>query len=191
MKNILLVGDSIRMGYDKGIKKALEGRANVVFPEDNCQFAQYVFRYFSDWISGIDGKDIDLVHWNAGLHDVLRLFGEDPTTPIEIYEYYIERICIRMKKLCPNAKFIFATSTSVVSEKMNPDFMRYNEDIEKYNEAAVKIVKKHGFYVNDLYEFSKTLPEESRSDAVHFYTDIGESGFTKKVLDCIETVLEI
>ena len=186
MKNILLIGDSIRMGYAGHIKAKLDGEANVIYPEENCQFACYVFRYFSDWISGIDGKEIDLVHWNAGLHDVLRLFGEDPTTPLEIYEYYIERICIRMKKLCPNAKFVFATSTSVVSEKMNPDFMRYNEDIEKYNEAAVK---KHGFKVNDLYEFSKTLPMESRSDAVHFYTEIGEAAFTQKVLDCIRDTL--
>ena len=191
MKNILLIGDSIRMGYDKGIKAALEGRANVVFPEDNCQFACYVFRYFHEWFSGVDGREIDLVHWNAGLHDVLRLFGEEPTTPLEVYEYYIERTCLRMKKLCPGAKFVFATSTSVVSDKMAPDFMRYNEDIEKYNDAAVRIVKKHGFEVNDLYEFSKTLPKEMRSDAVHFYTQEGEAAFTQKVLDCILSVIDI
>jgi protein involved in sex pheromone biosynthesis len=69
---------------------------------------------------------------------------------------------------------------------MTPDFKRYNEDIEKYNEAAVRIVTKHGFKVNDLYDFSKTLPMESRSDAVHFYTETGEAAFTRKVLDCIQ-----
>lgn len=189
MKNVLLIGDSIRMGYDKSIKQALEGRANVVFPEDNCQFACYVFRYFHEWFGGIDGRDFDVIHWNAGLHDVLRLFEEEPTTPLEVYEYYIERICVRMKKLCPNAKIIFATSTSVISEKMTKDFMRYNEDIERYNAAAVKIVTKHGFEVNDLYALSKTLPEEAHSDAVHYYTDMGTQAYSKQVLSYIEAAL--
>lgn len=188
-KNVLLVGDSIRIGYDKEIKKALEGKANVIFPEDNCQFAAYVCRYLNEWFGGLDGKEFDVVHWNAGLHDCLRLFGEEPNTPIEIYEYYIERICQRIKKLCPNAKVIFATSTSVISEKMNKDFMRYNEDIEKYNEAAVKIVTRYGFEVNDLYSLSLTLPEEAHSDAVHYYTDIGTEAFSGQVLEFVSKAL--
>ena len=49
MKNILLIGDSIRMGYDKAVKKSFEGIANVVFPEDNCRFASYVLRYFHEY----------------------------------------------------------------------------------------------------------------------------------------------
>ncbi len=189
-KNVLLIGDSIRMGYDKEIRKALEGRANVIFPEDNCQFAAYVFRYFHEWFGGVEGKDIDVVHWNAGLHDCLRLFEEEPNTPIEIYEYYIERTCKRIKKLCPDAKVIFATSTSVISERMNRDFMRYNEDIERYNAAAVKIVEKYGFTVNDLYSVSVKLPEEAHSDAVHYYTDIGTKAYSEQVLAYINAALD-
>ena len=45
MKNLLLIGDSIRMGYDKSIKKTLEGKANVYFPAENCRFAAYLLRY--------------------------------------------------------------------------------------------------------------------------------------------------
>ena len=190
-KNVLLIGDSIRIGYDKEIRKALEGKVNVVFPEDNCQFAAYVCRYLHEWFDGVDGKDFDVVHWNAGLHDVLRLFGEEPNTPIEIYEYYIDRICQRIKKLCPRAKVIFATSTSVISERMTADFKRYNEDIETYNEAAVKIVKKYGFEVNDLYSLSKTLPEEAHSDAVHYYTDLGTETFSKQVLQFVTKALDL
>lgn len=36
MKNVVLIGDSIRIGYDKTIKSELEGKANVFFPEENC-----------------------------------------------------------------------------------------------------------------------------------------------------------
>ena len=189
-KNVLLIGDSIRMGYDKAVRQALEGRANVIFPEENCQFAAYVCRYLSDWICGIDGKDIDVIHWNAGLHDCLRLFEEDPSTPIEIYEYYIDRTCQRIKKLCPNATVIFATSTSVISERMSKNFMRRNEDIEKYNASAVKIVRKYGFEVNDLYSVSTSLPEEAHSDAVHYYTDIGTKAFSEQVLSFVLKALD-
>ena len=142
MKNLLLIGDSIRMGYDKSVKRTLEGKANVIFPTDNCRFAAYLLRKFHEYLSDIKGEDIDVVHWNAGLWDCLRLFEEDPHTPIDVYAYYIERVCVRIKKICPNAKVIFATSTKVLSEKMGKDFKRYNEDIEKYNEVAVEIAKK-------------------------------------------------
>ena len=35
MKNVLLIGDSIRMGYDKAVKNTLKNVANVYFPEEN------------------------------------------------------------------------------------------------------------------------------------------------------------
>ena len=170
MKNVLLIGDSIRMGYDKSVKQTLENVANVYFPEENCRFAAYVLRYFHEYKDMVKTGDIDVIHWNAGLWDSLRLFGEEHHTPIEIYKYYIERICIRIKKLCPNAKVIFATSTSVQTEKMSPNFIRYNNEIEEYNAAAVEIVKKYGFSVNDLYAVSASLSPEAHSDAVHYYT---------------------
>ena len=191
MKNLLLVGDSIRTGYDKSVKKTLEGIANVIFPEDNCRFASYVLRHFHEYFGELKGEDIDVIHWNAGLWDTLRLFDEEPHTPIDVYEYYIDRICIRMKKLCPNAKIIFATSTSVVSEKFPENFVRYNEDIERYNEVAVKIAKKHGFEINDLYAVSVKMPDEARSDAVHFYTPMGTEVYTNQVLSYVVPALGI
>ena len=87
----------------------------------------------------MNDEDIDVIHWNAGLWDCLRLFEEKPHTPVEIYAYYIEWICIRIKKLCQNAEVIFATTTKVLSEKMIKEFMRLNEDIEKYNQVAIEI----------------------------------------------------
>lgn len=191
MKNLLLIGDSIRMGYDKSVKKTLEGKANVIFPDENCRFASYVLRHFHEYLNDIKGEDIDVIHWNAGLWDCLRLFEEEPQTPIDVYAYYIERICLRIKKICPKARVIFATSTKVLSEKMSKDFKRYNEEIEKYNETAVKIVGKYGFKVNDLYALSVTLPEEVHSDAVHYYTPAGTEAFTNQVLSFVVPELGI
>ena len=179
------------MGYDKSVRKSLEGKANVFFPAENCRFASYVLRYFHEYLALSKPEKIDVIHWNAGLWDCLRLFEEEPHTPKEVYAYYIERICLRIKKLCPDARVIFATCTSVLSEKMSKDFKRYNEEIEEYNRAAVEVVKKHGFELNDLYSVSAALPEGAHSDAVHYYTPIGTEAFAKQVLSCVCPALGI
>ena len=185
MKNILLIGDSIRIGYDKSVRATLDGLANVYFPEENTRFASYVLRYLHEYKSLVPGGHVDVLHWNAGLWDCLRLFGEDVHTPVEIYAYYIDRICARIGKVYPDAKVIFATSTAVLSEKMSADFKRYNEEIEAYNAAAVEVVKKYGFAVNDLYAVSASLPDEAHSDPVHYYTPMGTEAFTNQVLSFV------
>ena len=191
MKNILLIGDSIRMGYDKAVQKSLESVADVYFPDENCRFASYVLRYLHEYINLVPDGKVDVIHWNAGLWDCLRMFEEEPHTPLEIYTYYIDRICARIKKNSPEAKVIFATSTAVMSEKMGINFKRYNEEIEVYNNAAVDVVKKYGFEVNDLYAVSTTLPEEAHSDPVHYYTTIGTEAFANQVISHIASVLGI
>lgn len=191
MKNLLILGDSIRRGYDKSVKKSLEGKANVFFPEENTRFAAYLLRHFHDYLKEIKAENVDVIHWNAGLWDCLRFFGEEPQSPIEIYSYYIDRVCARMKNLCPNAKIIFATSTSVITERMNPYARRYNYEIEEYNAAAIEVVKKYGIEVNDLYAVSQSLPEEAHSDATHYYTPMGTEAFTNQVLSYVVPALGI
>lgn len=189
MKNVLLIGDSIRMGYDKSIRESLKGKANVYFPEENCRFASYVLRYMHEYKNLLGDGEVDVLHWNTGLWDCLRLFGEEPHTPIDVYRYYIDRICTRIQKVFPHAYVIFATSTRVQSELMKPDFKRYNEEIEAYNAAATDVVKKYGFAVNDLYAVSAALPPEAHSDPVHYYTAIGTEAFTNQVLSYIVPAL--
>ena len=64
-------------------------------------------------------------------------------------------------------------------------------EIEKYNEAALAVVKKYGFAINDLYAVSASLPEEAHSDAVHYYTSMGTEAYTKAVLSRLIPALEI
>lgn len=191
MKTLLLLGDSIRQGYDESVKKTLEGRANVIIPTDSGRFAAYLLRVLHECFEGARRDEIDVVHWNAGLWDCLCLFGEEPHTPIDVYSYYIDRICQRIQKLFPNAKVIFATSTRVLSERMDPAFKRSNEDIERYNAVAVEIVKRYGFAVDDLYAVSAALPDEAHSDATHYYTPMGTEAFTNAVLAAVLPALGI
>lgn len=191
MKKVLLLGDSIRGGYAMSVKASLEGIADVVYPADSGRFAAYTLRMISDVRDEFKDK-IDVIHWNAGLWDCLRQFGDEPNTPIDVYEYFIDRVCSRMKLLFPEAKIVFATSTKVLEERLNKKiFCRYNCEIDAYNEVAVKVVKKHGFYVNDLNAVSKELPEQAHSDGVHYYTSMGTKAFTMQVINSIKPLLDI
>ena len=188
MKKILLIGDSIRQGYDKYVKHALKDRYEVCYPEDNCRFAQYVLRHLHDWKEQMQlGDDVAIVHWNAGLWDTLELFEDGLLTPPEFYAFFIEKICARIRKLFPDARVIFATSTPVIEERfLNPKrAIRRNCDVERYNEIAVKIAKEHGFYINDLYALVKDVPESYYSDVTHLYTPEGTQLLTNAVLGAI------
>lgn len=192
MKKIVLIGDSIRMGYDKYVKEALEGVAEVYYPSENCRFAEYVLRYAHEWKEkGGWPADVDLVHWNAGLWDVLELFDDGPLTSKAYYAEAIRRIYKRLRMLYPNAKIVFATSTSVDESRCSPEFKRHNHYIEEYNEAAVSALKDTDAVINDLYEVTKALPLSYHSDFVHYYTNEGTELIGGAVLSVICKELDI
>ncbi len=194
MKKVLLIGDSIRQGYDRYIQKAVEDTCKVYYPTDNCRFAQYVLRHLNDWKDQLEtGDDVDVVHWNAGLWDTLVLYEDGFLTPPDFYAYFIDKICKRIRVLFPKAKVIFATSTPVREELfLNPKVSyRKNSDIEKFNEIAVNIVRKYGYEINDLYSVVKNVPKEYYSDMTHLYTPEGTCLLTNAVLKSICSVTDI
>ena len=159
MKNVLLVGDSIRAGYDQYVKESFEGQANVYFIGENGRFAQYVLRNLHEWVENTGEERIDVIHWNAGLWDTLRVYEDDCLTPIDTYVDFLLRIQSRIEKICPEAISIFATSTPVIEDGFIPDYsIRYNVDIERYNRAAVETLTKRGVIINDLYALLKDAP---------------------------------
>ena len=191
MKKILLIGDSIRLGYDKYVKMAFAGAAEVYYPEENSRFAAYVLRNLPDWKAQLKcGDDVDLVHWNAGLWDVLTLLDGERLTPIAVYEFYLERICKLIQHLLPKAQMIFATSTPF-REELFSGYKRYNKDIVAYNDAAAAIVKRYGGEINDLYALAEGAPGEWHSDMPHYYTKEGTRMLTDQVIRSIETALDI
>ena len=190
MKKIILLGDSIRMGYDKYAKMALEGVAAVYSPEENCRFTQYMLRFIHKWVgdSGF-GEDTDLVHFNVGLWDVIQIMYDDPITPIDVYEQYLHRICKRIRQCCPKAKIVFATSTPIHQanyEAVKHEFWRSNETIKAYNAVAVKVMKEHNIEVNDLYALMEGAPDHYFSDRTHYYTKDATEIMTGRVLQVIE-----
>ena len=193
MKKVVLIGDSIRLGYDKYVKEALAGVAEVYYPDDSARFSEYTLRYLSDWKHDNGwGEDIDLVHWNTGLWDVLEMYGEAPISNPQQYGETIAKISRQIKILFPKAKQVFATSTSVIEGKYGWDRKRHNATIEQYNKIAVDALAGTGCVINDLYTLTKNAPLEIRAgDPTHFYTPEGTKLIGDRVLSIICGELEI
>ena len=165
MKNVILLGDSIRLGapphspgYGVYVKELLADRANVFAPNANCGFAlltlRFLFDWSREWATQMDAKDVRVIHWNNGLWDVLRMHGEAPFSSVEEYVKALERIYRMLQKLYPNAKVIFATTTSTIEEGQLAEFRMLNADVEAYNQAAIESMTALGLEINDLHAIS-------------------------------------
>ena len=190
MKKILLIGDSISIGYRDFVKLAFKDTAKVYFPEENCRFATFVLRGLYDWKQWLGcGDDVDVIHWNAGLWDGLIMPDGKPLVSFERYCEDVERICVIMRNLFPKAKIIFATSTPV-QENLFPIkyqyYRRYNKDTERYNTVACEIVLRQGGAINDLYSLMKDVPVSYYSDQTHFYTKEATQIISEQVIRAIE-----
>lgn len=192
LPRVVLLGDSIRIGYDRYVREHLFGKAEVLFPGENCAFAQNILRRVDLWKRDYGwGDDIALVHWNAGLWDTLRLDGEGPLTPLPVYEGFIARIHRRLRVHFPVARLVFATSTPILEEGYTDPahYARYNAEIRAYNDAARRVLEPQGELIDDLYAVMEQAPAEEHSDMTHWYTDAGTRRMGEAVLQCLHSVL--
>ena len=137
MKKILLIGDSIRKGYDAYVRERMTNLAEVYFPEENCTFTTNILRFLHVWTDNLKLYEADAVHFNAGLWDTLRIYGDDVLVKPDTYADNLKRIVRRIRFLFPNAKILFATSTPVWEDGYFTDFeSRTNEDVRLYNRIA-------------------------------------------------------
>ncbi|WP_217558027.1 GDSL-type esterase/lipase family protein [Paenibacillus sp. GbtcB18] len=143
MKKVMLLGDSIRIGYQPLVRAALEGQAEVVGPEENGRFAKHTLWGANLWIRDLGTPDI--IHWNNGLWD---LHHEAPMvealTSLDEYIVTLGRILNELQRT--GAAVIFATTTPVPVDAIG----RSNAEIDAYNAAAAKLMRHHGVEINDL-----------------------------------------
>lgn len=180
MYQVMLLGDSLRMGYQPVVRKMLEGKAEVNGPEENGRWAGYTLNSFRFWIPSMPAPDI--IHWNNGLWDL----GDDynlgrPFSLPEEYESALERMITVIGKIYPKAKIIMATTMPTD----NPD----SSDIEGYNEILKAVAKRHGIPVNDLFPIAKQNPSLIGPDHIHL-TDEGYDTVAKQVVSMIEKCME-
>ena len=161
------------MGYDWYVRERMAGVAEVFYPAENCRFTTHILRELHQWTDALKLYEVDIVHWNAGLWDTVRIYGDTNLVSPATYAENIDRICRRIEFLFPGAAQIFATSTPVMEEGYIPGFeTRTNRDVEDYNEIARKTLAGRA-EINDLYDLLRDCHRQYHSDQTHFYTKKG------------------
>ncbi len=189
----LLIGDSISMGYTPHVVAALKGKVEVKHHRGNAQHTGTGLKMLDRWV----GKtQWDVIHFNWGLWDLCYRHPQSKeqgrrdkkrgtlTTSLEQYEKNLDQLARRLKKT--KAKLIWAHNTTVPEGEAG----RKVGDDDKYNEAAVRVMKKLGIAINDLNAFTDSFPAELFIDHgnVHFTTEgsrrLGQA-VAKKILEII------
>ncbi len=156
MKKVLLLGDSIRMGYDDYVRDLLKDRCMVYYDDlDNGRFAAYTLWQANQFFKNY-GK-FDVVHWNNGYWDMnVESPMVDAMHPVDEYVHFLKRIIKEIRR--NGAEIIFATTTPILTSGTAIDNtgtgmeISYNNDwVVKYNEAAKGLMAEQNVTVNDLY----------------------------------------
>jgi len=176
LPRVLILGDSISIGYVLTTRAALAGVANVHRPKENCGPTTYGVQMVEAWLG--KGK-WDVIHFNFGLHDLKFMFDGYYQVSPDDYERNLRRIVFRLKQT--GARLVYATTTPVPEARVSPP--RSPADVVLYNDRAVKVMKENGVALNDLHAFAlPRLAEWQLSANVHF-TDAGSEALGKEVAE--------
>lgn len=184
---LLLLGDSIRIGYQATVAHNLADQANVVGPKENCQHSAFVLQNIDEWLAAFRP---DVIHINCGLHDI-KVFETGLQVPLVNYKKNLEAI---MKTLVAyGATTVWATTTPVIDDWHNraKDFKRFTSDIKEYNAASVALAEAFSLPTNDMYTFVShlRLDEVITPDGVH-YTEVGYATLGDRVAAFVEPLLQ-
>lgn len=150
---IILLGDSIRMGYQPFLVGYLKDRADVWAPEENCEDSACIIRNKEKWFAG---KSPDIIYINCGLHDIYLDKGETCRRSVDDYGANLEAILNWIHGQYAHASMIVATTTPVIESRQitSPTYLRLvrkNSDVVCYNKRMTKIAAARGFKVDDLH----------------------------------------
>ena len=173
MKNVILIGDSIRMGYQSFVKAECATSAQIWAPEENGGNSRNVLEHLDEWVLS---RRPDLVHVNCGLHDIRREFGAGPVVPLAEYRANVETILRRILEVTDahgaSSRLIWATMTPVDQQRHHETkgFDRFSADVLSYNRAAVAVCQELEVPVDDLFVVvTKAGPSRLLlPDGVHF-----------------------
>ena len=197
LPKVLILGDSISIGYTPYVQSILKGRAEVSRPlnkkggAENCQGTTRGLSELDRWLG--DTK-WDVIHFNFGLHDLKHVddSGKNSTDPndpqqadAKTYGKNLSKITKRLVET--EARLIFATTTPYPDKTTG--VLRRADQPEIYNAIALKIMNKHKIEINDLYAFVKPRMKELMRPANVHFTPEGSKILAKEVVSHIEKSL--
>jgi lysophospholipase L1-like esterase len=196
---VLVLGDSISIGYTPPLRELLADVADVVRPmanetkAENCSGTLNGVAKIDDWIARA-GKP-DVITFNFGLHDLKRetqdpkrVASSNPADPPqsdpEAYRRNLTEIVGKLQ--ATGAKLFFVTTTPVPPGKLSPH--RDAGDPLLYNAVARQVVEPRGIEVIDLYAVVAENPTWQRPVNVHF-TDEGSVGLATAISKQVRSAL--
>jgi acyl-CoA thioesterase-1 len=193
LPRVLLIGDSISIGYTLPVRELLKGKANVHRVVENGGPTTSGLKLMATWLTmgGSDGQPSkwDVIHFNFGLHDLKQL-KQGPSGPVyevppDEYAKNLQLLVTQLK--ATGAKLIWASTTPVPAGPLRP--MRSESDVVKYNQIAAGVMQQNGVPIDDL--FTAILPQEAqvqKTNNVHF-SPAGYQILAQHVADSIEKAL--
>ena len=133
LPRVLLIGDSISIGYTVPVREALKGKANVHRAPVNCGPTIRGLEQLDDWLAG---EKWDVIHFNWGLHDLKHVDGKHQV-PIDRYESNLRTLVGRLNKT--GARLIWCSTTPVPKGPLSPP--RTDDDVRAYNRVAEAIMR--------------------------------------------------
>lgn len=182
LPRVLLIGDSISVGYTKPVRSRLNGMANVHRIPGNGSATTNGLARLDEWLGT---NRWHVIHFNWGLHDLKVMPGGEHMVPLADYEANMEKLVQRLE--ATGAKLIWATTTPVPEGKLNPT--RRPSDVVLYNEAAARVVKRHRCLVDDLHAFASGQLDKIQLPANVHFTKEGSEKLADRVAESIRKVL--
>ena len=175
LPRVLLIGDSISIGYTLPLRAALKGQANVHRPSTNCGPTTRGISQLDKWLGS---GAWDVIHFNWGLHDLKYLGTDgkslaDPKSPGSRQQVPIQQYEKNLRQLVDRLKTTGATLIWRSTRPVPPGARgRGVGDAVKYNAVATRVMKDNGIATDDMYAFAKArLKEIQRPANVHFTRD--------------------
>lgn len=183
LPRVLLIGDSVSIGYTLPTRELLKGKANVRRPPTNCSSTGHGLNYLKSWLGD---EKWDVIHFNFGLHDAKLPPEGVRHAPPDVYEKNLRELVKQMQ--ATGAKLIFATTTPVPNGGNLSPTRRFG-NVDEYNAVAKKVMAENGVGINDLNAaIAPHVAKLQRPNDVHF-TDEGSALLAKQVAKAIEVEL--
>jgi lysophospholipase L1-like esterase len=190
LPKVVLLGDSIRLGYTPIVEKELAGKAAVVSPKANGGDSSNNLKHLEEWVIR---EQPAVVHFNCGIHDTKKskTTGQFQVPP-EQYAANLRKIVERIRNET-KATVLFATTTPILDDRAakgrtKAHYELLESSVEQYNQIATKVMQELKVPVNDLHGAMGDADRRAKlitGDGVHF-TPEGREVLGKAVAEFVK-----
>lgn len=172
LPNVLVLGDSISIGYTGATYDLLKDQFDVMHPADNCRNSSYTLAHVDQWLAEIPNAQV--ITWNNGIWNTVRDSQRTPGDPVTWFgttpeQYESDIIQIARKLKATGARVIFFTTTDV-----SPTASTFESGKEEVlNEIAKRVLPSEGIEVYDLNAFAKQSGAEHQATFDVHFTEAG------------------